>query len=937
MAGQINIADLKASGVYTFEVDGSITIPTQTVTGRLVIGSSRKGLINSLSYLNDPKVELAVYGNVDKYLENRGSYFHRFINVMLNEGPVYALNVVPIDINEDESTPGYKNKDRAYIKTFNTESAAYNDAKKDTPIKNLYNRQGFWFASESELNKTKNDEFAEPLSNKILSFANLSKKAITVFVQKANVTGYDLTVQEWYGLINNPDIPNFLHTNDIISDYFVDVTIVEGDWTNYARLATDVTYYKYFTKAGIIISKLGEFLSLSTVNKIAKSQGCVIPEFSDRAGNVISIDAVLNSQYATTEVICALDATKLESVDLTTDAFDSADMSTYRLDVIGQGVPEITALTGSDVKLIDNLSYMMPTDPTMNFSITASPTVPPLGEVTLNTAGTYDVVKAYEGSALYDLCLNGIINNNDTIPGTGLIATQYIGLTQTTETFGLVTLNVIIVAAYSTAGGTQFDINATTLDGITINSSAIVGTTKYSNAVTLTNVLQITEQTNNRIKLRVMAENSPAPDLTSFLAYVKPKSYLKVAVKDGRPRMAKILSVAKTITGGETYYTITTMTTNDGIETATGVLTVYAGITNFIGVLKGAYLPQFTIRAESLPDGTAARQQEIMQYMFNYSNLAAAVIENKDLDIRHIVDSYKGEIVSNTKSYITELGAQHGRVLVFANEPSFKELSESVDPSFLDTNKLVSTQYIAEGGNPNLNPQFLFTLPSDTFQGKPIESFLIATMPNLIVRENGVNKSIPNAAYLSNLYLRKIKNGNIFSVPAGKKGIITEAEVTGLEYDFTDTDRAALEPMGHNMLVRRRGIGIMNYTNNTAYQRVQSALNNAHVRDTLITIENDTEDILFNFLFDYNDEITQIRVSALLNDYLDNIKSARGIIKYTVKFDSSNNTEDIITNNAAMVDIIVEFPRSIHKFINRITITKVGGGISALATGFVPA
>jgi len=936
MAGQINIADLKASGIYTFEVDGSITIPTQTVTGRLIIGSSRKGLINSLSYLNDPKVELAVYGTVDKYLENRGSYFHRFINVMLNEGPVYALNVVPIDILEDDSTPGYKNKDRAYIKTFNTEPAAYNDDKKDTPIKNLYNRQGFWVASETELNRTKNFEFAEPLSNKVLTFTNMSKKAITVIVQKATVNGYDLTVQEWYGLINNPDIPTFLHMNDIISDYFVDVTIVEGDWTNYSRLSTDPTYYKYFNKNGFIASKLGEFLSLNTVSLISKSQGCLIPEFSDRAGNVISIDSVMNSQFATTETICAIDTTKLEEVDLTTAAYDQMDMATYRLDVIGQGVPEITALSGSDVKLIDNLSYMMPMDPTMNFTITDPPTVPPLGEVNLYTGGSYDVVKAYEGSALYDLYTEGIINNNDTIPGTMMIATQYIGLAESTETFGPTTLKLVVVAAYTSAGGSQTDINATALDGITINSSATVGTKKYTNVVALTNVLQIVEQTNNRIKLRYMSEVSPTPDLTDFLAYVKPKSYLKVSVTSGRPRMTKILSVAKTVELAETYYTITTMAANDGIETATG-LTVYTGIPNYIGILKGSYMPQFTIRAETLPDGSATRQQEIMAYMFNGSNLAAAVIENKDLDVRHIVDSYQGEIVSSTKSYITELGAQHGRALVFANEPSFKQFSENIDPNFLDTNKLVSTQYIAEGGNSALNPQYLFTLPADTFEGKPIESFLIMTMPNLIIRESGINKSIPNAAYLSNLYLRKIKNGNTFSVPAGKKGIISEAEVVGLEYDFTDPDRALLEPIGHNMLVRRRGIGIMNFSNNTGYQRVQSALNNAHVRDTLITIENDTEDILFNFLFDYNDEITQIRVSALLGDYLDNVKAARGIISYSVKFDATNNTEDIISNNAAMVDIIVEFPRSIHKFINRITITKVGGGISALATGFVPA
>ena len=934
MAGQINLSDLTASGIYTFEIDGSIVIPTQTVIGRLAIGSSRKGLINALSYLTDPTTATAVYGTVDKWLENRGSYFHRFINVMLNEGPVYALNVVPIDILDDNSTPGYMNLDRAYIKTFNTEAAAYNDPEKDTPIKNLYNRQGFWTATPTQLNNVKNTILADPLDFKVLSFANMSKKEVTVIVQKAVISGYDLTVSEWYGLLNNPDIPTYLDQDDMISDFFVDVTIVEGDWTNYAKLATDSKYYKYFNNAGFIGSMLGQFLSLSNINVIVKAQGCLIQEFEDRAGNVIAIDQVVNSLYANTEILCAIDASRLEAMDLTQPAFESADDTTYRLDIIGQGFPEVTPLAGSDVDMIDVLSYYMPASPTMNFTITNTPTNPPFAEVVMGTLGSYTAVIAYEGSALYGLYQSGIINNNDTIPGSGIIQTQYIGVTAGTQTFGSQTLNLIIVAAYTTAGGAQININASHTIGITINSSATVGTTDYTNVVSLTNVLQVVSQTNSQIVLRYMAEVSPTPDLTSFLANVVPKSYLKV-VSDARPRMTKILTVAKSVSNSETYYTITTMPAENPADLTNNAFTVYDGIQNYVSTLNGTHLPSFQIRANSLPDGSAERQIEIMDYMFNGSNLAAAVVQNKDLDIRHIVDTYQGEIESSSKYDITMLGAQHGRALVFANEPSMAQFAESTDPSFLDTNMLVSTLYISEGGNSALNPEFLFTLPNDTYQGKPIGSFLIATMPNLIVRDSGINRSIPNAAYLSNLYLRKIKSGNTFSVPAGKKGIITEQEVVGLEYDFTDADRALLEPIGHNLLVRRRGIGVMNYTNNTGYQTVTSALNDAHVRDTLITIENDTEDILFNFLFDYNDELTQIRVSSLLNDYLTSVQAANGLISFGVQFNSSNNTDAIISANAAMVDITVNFPRSIQKFINRITITKVGGGISALATGFV--
>jgi photosystem II stability/assembly factor-like uncharacterized protein len=130
--------------------------------------------------------------------------------------------------------------------------------------------------------------------------------------------------------------------------------------------------------------------------------------------------------------------------------------------------------------------------------------------------------------------------------------------------------------------------------------------------------------------------------------------------------------------------------------------------------------------------------------------------------------------------------------------------------------------------------------------------------------------------------------------------------------------------------------GTILFSNNTGYQRVNSALNNAHVRDNLSTIERDIEKILFNFLFDFNDEITRLRVRTVVENYLDAVVSARGLSTYSVVFDSSNNTNEVISANTAIIDIKVDFPRGIHKFINRITITRVGGELSSESSGFIP-
>jgi hypothetical protein len=190
--------------------------------------------------------------------------------------------------------------------------------------------------------------------------------------------------------------------------------------------------------------------------------------------------------------------------------------------------------------------------------------------------------------------------------------------------------------------------------------------------------------------------------------------------------------------------------------------------------------------------------------------------------------------------------------------------------------------------------------------------------------------------YVANAFMRKYNSGNTFSIVAGRRGILTEGEITGLEYDFTNEDRDYLEPAGFNLIVRRRGFGVMIFSNNTGYQKVRSALNNIHVREALATIERDIERILLNFLFDFNDTATRMRVKTLVTNYLTAVQDARGIASAEVVFDDSNNPVEVLEANAGVIDVIVDFPRGIHKFINRITITRAGGQLSSNSSGFTP-
>ena len=69
-----------------------------------------------------PRVSFDFVMGSDPKLEKAGSYFHRTIEVALREGPVFALNVMPLDIEEDPAL----NLDLAYYTTFNTEASSNN-------------------------------------------------------------------------------------------------------------------------------------------------------------------------------------------------------------------------------------------------------------------------------------------------------------------------------------------------------------------------------------------------------------------------------------------------------------------------------------------------------------------------------------------------------------------------------------------------------------------------------------------------------------------------------------------------------------------------------------------------------------------------------------------------------------------------------------------
>jgi hypothetical protein len=1003
MAEKLNLNNFKSSGVYTIEIDESTNLALPLSTGRLVIGSSKKGPVNSVVLLSSTRELAAVYGDLDTKLEKNGSYFHRTLDVALRQGPVYALNVLPVS-----------DSDTAYFGTFNTESASNNSVWNSTDnvdaMSRFYNTQKLWYPDAAQLNKWKNinlgDDYilapqtegnADRDANKVLSFVNLSRKAVTIWTRIADTTGYNLPVKEYYRLLgDNVEIPEFLNPDDIVANFFVDVIVVEGDWTNYLALSEDPVYSQYFNELGIIDSKIGDFTALREVTLVTRAQGCIIPDFRDLTGSIATIDSTLNRRFATTGIFCAVDNRKIDLIDLSQSSFSSGSagepMDEQRLDLVGHGFEEVdfdiysvddSFDGGNPVGKISVLSYVKPSASDFYFAVDTYSATYANDKVYIDTTGADDTAIATENSKMYNAFVNGFFKAGDLHKYTNPSGTYtlYLGTDGEIKTQAGTNVKYLVFSAYSDSTRTnQVNVEVTS-DGDDFIRIAKATDDKFSHDFDLSDDAYFFSYqyfSPNRLVFTVDPSlygntskgETPNTGIAGYSAtkralvdeFFKPGQFLKANIAESggtaleRGRLLRIKSVYAQKVQIDDYgasltddvntltYTVTVEPSYDennlGISFGANGTTVKAvkGIKNFVKQLKGLKLPAMNLSDIDLyPNGTSDRQNDILDFVLTGSNLGSTIADNETLEFRYLIDSFEGQISSNSKGQLAQIAANHGKVLAICNAPSFAQYESSVDPSFIDlTTRLVSAESISTGGDLNSNPQFTFGFATGDKNGIPISTYSAYFMPNLIIFENGRSKSIPPAMYVANAFMRKYNSGNTFSIVAGRRGILSEGEITGVEYDLTNEDRDYLEPAGFNLIVRRRGFGIMVFSNNTGYQRVKSALNNIHVREALVTIERDIERILLNFLFDFNDVTTRLRVKTLVTNYLAAVQDARGISSAQVIFDDSNNPVEVLENNAGVIDVIVDFPRGIQKFINRITITRAGGQLASNSTGFTP-
>jgi hypothetical protein len=356
----------------------------------------------------------------------------------------------------------------------------------------------------------------------------------------------------------------------------------------------------------------------------------------------------------------------------------------------------------------------------------------------------------------------------------------------------------------------------------------------------------------------------------------------------------------------------------------------YTSIDDYVSTYKGISLKGFRVREASMPDGTEARQNSILNLIAKGTSLAKALTNKEAIDFRYVVDSFGLGLIERSKQQLVDLCGDRLDCFGFLNMPSMKTFKNSTSPTFVNSEGVLQTSFIATGGNPESSPAFLYSFGD----GRGVSSVGYFT-PYLTVNDNGRPADVPPAMFVANAYLRKLNSGASSILPWTIVAGVTNGRITniaGIEQNFSLEDIENLNGAQMNPIVFKRNRGYVIETENTAQTLYKSALSYIHVREVLIELERELSAMLLDFQWRFNTSEVRTEIKLRADAICERYVNRNGLYNYFNKCDEENNTADIIDNQIGVLDTYVEPIKGMAIIVNNITILRTG---AISAGGFI--
>ena len=189
-------------------------------------------------------------------------------------------------------------------------------------------------------------------------------------------------------------------------------------------------------------------------------------------------------------------------------------------------------------------------------------------------------------------------------------------------------------------------------------------------------------------------------------------------------------------------------------------------------------------------------------------------------------------------------------------------------------------------------------------------------------RYNDKYRYIPCNGDVAGLLASASINQQPWFSPAGySRGQIKN--VVKLTYTPTKAQRDILYTSRVNPITSFPGQGIVLFGDKTALSS-PSAFDRINVRKLFLVLEKTIQQAASQQLFEFNDDFTRSAFRGIVEPYLRDVQSKRGLYDFLVVCDTTNNTPDVIDRNEFRADIYLKPTRSINYIYLTFVATRTG-------------
>ena len=187
---------------------------------------------------------------------------------------------------------------------------------------------------------------------------------------------------------------------------------------------------------------------------------------------------------------------------------------------------------------------------------------------------------------------------------------------------------------------------------------------------------------------------------------------------------------------------------------------------------------------------------------------------------------------------------------------------------------------------------------------------------------------IPMSGHAAGIYANTDDVADPWFAPAGlNRAIITN--IRKLAFNPNQASRDIMYKNGINPVVSFSGQGKVIWGQKTMLDK-SSAFNRVNVRRLFIILEKAIATAVKYFLFEPNDTFTRLQLINMIEPFLRDVRSRRGIYDFLVVCDSTNNTAERIDRNELWCDIYIKPTKAAEFIVLNFIATKSGASFTEL-------